>query len=130
MIQGMQGLLDSMEALPYSLQKNLIVRELRKGGQVIADEAARIAPRDDNDDDGFHMADSMMVVVSDQTFEGAVAKIGPSRKGYYGIFTEIGTIYVAGKHWLRRAFDSRIEEVTRTIGEGLGRAIEKEMKRL
>ncbi len=104
-------------------KKNIIVRSLRKGGEVIRVRAEQLAPVLTG-----NLKESMMVTVSDQTADSAVAKIGPSRKGFYGQFPEFGTINQSADPFLRPAFDSQREQAVKVIGEELARQIERELK--
>jgi len=124
-IEGMNDLLKSMEALPLVLQKTLIVRSLRKGGEPIREEAARNAP-DDPETPGSRIEVSVKVQVREQTADGAVAVIGPSSGGFVGIFSETGTAHQTAQPWLSPAFDSRKEEALSIIGDELGDGIESE----
>lgn len=121
-IQGLQDLLKKMDDLPLVLKKTLIVRALRKGAEPIRAEAERRAPWDTGG-----LAESMMITVSDQTAEGAIAKIGPSRKEFHGGFNEFGTAHMAAQPFLRPAFDEMQAEALRILGEDLAEGIEREM---
>ena len=124
-VEGMQELLDSMEGLPLALQKRLIVRSLRKGAEPIRQEAANLAP-DDPTTAGSRVKESMSITVTDQTATGATANIGPSRKGFMGIFAEQGTKRQPAKPFLQRAFDSKYDAAYNALEEELGDSIEKE----
>lgn len=114
-----------MEGLPLALQKNLIVRALRKGAEPIRERATELAP-DDPTTPGSRIRESMSITVSDQTATGAIARIGPTRAGFVGIFAEIGTAHQIADPFLQPAFDQKIDEAYRILGEELGSSIEKE----
>lgn len=124
-VQGLQSLLDSMEGLPFVLRKNLIVRALRKAGEIIARRGASLAPNDPMTA-GSRIADSMKVAVRDQTATGATAEIGPTGKGFVGIFHERGTKFMRARPWLSRAFDQSVDEAYDVLGKTLGDGIEEE----
>lgn len=126
-IEGLDELLGKMDGLPLVLQKNLIARSLRKGAEPIRAGAEQLAP-DDPTTPGSRIKEGMMITVSDQTAEGATAKIGPSRKAFFGQFEEFGTSHQAAEPFLRPAFDEKQEEAIRLVGEDLAEGIEKEMK--
>lgn len=123
-IHGLDELLASMEALPYSMQKNIIVRALRKGAEPIRERAEELAPFLTGT-----LKESMMITVSDQTADGATAKIGPSRKGFYGQFEEFGTARQRAEPFLRPAFDEKVKEAMQLAGEELASQIERSFRR-
>lgn len=124
-VEGMDDLLKSMESLPLALQKNIIVRSLRKAGQPIAEEIERRAP-DDPDTPGSRIETNIRVQVSDQTATGAVARIGPTTGGFPGIFAELGTAHQTAKPFIRPAFESTKEQALSILGDELGDQIERE----
>jgi len=105
-IHGLDALLRRMESLPLKLQKNIIARALRKGSVPIKEDAARRAP-DDPSTPGSRISESMMTVVSEQTATGAIAKTGPSRKGFFGKFAERGTKHQRKTPFLQPAFETK-----------------------
>lgn len=124
-VEGMADLLASMEDLPLALQKNIIVRSLRKAGEPIAEEIERRAP-DDPETPGSRIAKNIKVQVSDQTATGAVARIGPTSAGFPAIFTEAGSAHQAARPFIGPAFESKKEEAVGILGEELGDQIERE----
>lgn len=124
-VEGLQALLDSMEALPYVVRKNLIVRALRKAGEIIAEAIRRLAPNDPATA-GSRIADSVKVVVRDQTATGAYAEIGPSGRGFVGIFAERGTKRQRATPFLGPAFEQTEEKAYEALSEILGEGIEQE----
>lgn len=125
-IHGLQDLLKSMDNLPLVMQRTLIVRALRKGAEPIEERASQLAP-DDATTPGSRIRDNMMTTITDQTADGAIAKIGPSRKGFVGGFQEFGTAYHAAQPFLRPAFDEKQEEAIRIMGQELAEGIAKEL---
>lgn len=127
-IHGLQDLLKKLDDLGSLVKsKNVIARALRAGAEPIREEAGRRAPRGD---EAPHAADTMTTVVSDQTAEGAIAKVGPSKAGFYLSFHEWGTAHMSAQPFLRPAFDEKQDEALKLVGEELGRQIEKEMAKL
>lgn len=124
-VEGMQALLESMEALPLVVRKNLIVRALRKAGEIIAAAIRRLAPNDPATA-GSRIADSVKVVVRDQTATGAYAEIGPSGRGFVGIFAEHGTKRQGATPFLGPAFDQAEQTAYEAFSEILGDGIEEE----
>lgn len=124
-VQGLQDLLDSMERLKYSYQRKLIAGALRKGAKLIADLAKRLAPNDPATA-GNRIADNIAVSVVDQSATGARAQIGPTRKGFMGIFAEKGTVKQKATPFLEPAFDQKIEDAWRAISTEIADGIESE----
>lgn len=123
---GLQDLINNLGKLPLALgtQKNILARAGRAGGEVILEAFKQKAPRSD---EAPHAADSGVVVVSDQTADGCIVKVGPSKKGFYLTFQEFGTAHHSAQPSLRPAFDEKQEEAKRVVGEVIGREIESEM---
>lgn len=128
MIHGLQALLLKMDSLPLVMQKTLIVRALQKGAEPIEEQASQLAP-DDATTPGSRIRDNMMTTITDRTADGAIAKIGPSLKGFVGLFHEYGTIHQAAKPFLRPAFDGMQGDALTIISEVLTQGIEQELKK-
>lgn len=124
-VEGLQALLASMSDLPLVLQKNLIVRSLRKAAKPIADRMQATAP-DDPETPGSRVREAISVTVTDQTATGAIAKVGPTRRGFPAIFAELGTIHQPARAFIGPAFDHTIEDAYKQLGEELGDGIERE----
>lgn len=128
-IEGLQSLLDSMEGLELSKQKNLIARALRKGAQPIIQAAKRRAPNDPATP-GNRIADNITVAVREQTASGAVAEIGPTRKGFMGHFAENGTRRgQPARPWLAPAFDETHDDALELLADELGEGIDQEFSK-
>lgn len=127
-VTGFDDLLKSMDALPLALQKNIIVRSLRKGGVPILEEAQRRAPNDP-ETPGSRIAVSMKVEVREQSASGATAVIGPSGAGFVGIFSEVGTAHQTATPWLAPSFDYRKDKAFEILGTELGEQIETEFSK-
>ena len=126
-VKGMDGLLRKLDGMPYSVAKRAIARALRKGAEPIREEAARLAPRDDDPTHGGHAADTMMISVQDQSAIGAVAKIGASKAGFYLGQQETGNINHPAQAHLRPALDAKQREAEEILGNELARQIERAM---
>ena len=123
-VHGLDELMKKLDQLPSLVSaKNAIARALRKGAEPIRVRAEELAPRDED-----QLAESMMITVTEQSATGAIAKIGPSRKGFHGHFQEFGTADHAAQPFLRPAFDEQQEEALRIVGENLAAEIERAMK--
>lgn len=123
-IQGLDHLLAQLgEVNSLVQQKKILVKALREGAEPIRARAEELAP-DDPTTPGSRIKESMMISVQEQTATGAVAKIGPSRKGFMGQFHEFGTMFLSADPFLRPAFDEKIGEAVKIIGETLAEGIE------
>lgn len=142
-IQGLNGLVEKLNALPLALgtQKNIIARALRAGAEPIENRASELAPIYEGPikvqkrrGKSFTLVPgklkkTMMTVVADQTATGAVARIGPARGAFYGVFEEFGAYGKPGDSFLRRAYDEKLDEAVAIIGYKIGAEIEKELAR-
>jgi HK97 gp10 family phage protein len=108
--------------------KKIIVKALREGAEPIRERAEQLAP-DDPTTPGSRIKESMMVSVVEQTGTGAIAKIGPSRKGFVGSFQEFGTMHHSAQPFLRPAFDEKKDEAVKIMSDVLAEGIEKEAMR-
>ncbi len=125
-IQGLSELIDNLNTLPLKLgvQKNIIARSLRKGGEVMRARMEETAPRDTGE-----YAEHFMVTIAEQTAEGATAKIGASREAWRGNFNEFGTVNIPPQPTLRPAFDEKLQDTLSAIGMEMAAQIEREMAR-
>lgn len=120
-IEGMDHLLKKLGELPSLVQRRrILARSLRNGPLLIAQEAERRAPVDTG-----RLARNMVVTVTDQTASEAIAKIGPARSAFYGIFSELGTVKMAQQEFLGPAYNAKIDEAVAVIGFDLGKMIEE-----
>lgn len=124
-ITGLQELLKSMDGLDLSKQKTLIVRSLRKAGGPVQERIRALAP-DDPETPGSRIAENVGISVVDQTATGAIAQIGPTKRGFAGIFAEEGTVHQSAKPFIEPAFDETQDEAYSVLSETLGDFIEKE----
>jgi len=120
-VQGMDELLSKLGQLESYVKQGLILRQaLRDGAMLIRDEAEHLAPFETG-----RLQAEMMVTISDASAQEATAKIGPSRRGFYGSFNEFGTANTAAQPFLRPGFDAKVQEATAVIGYKLAEGIEK-----
>ncbi len=122
-IQGLDELLKKLDALPYAVSKLVVARALRKGAEPIRAEAEREAPFLSG-----RLQQEEVITVGEQTATEAIAKIGPSKKAFYGLFQELGTAHQTPQKFLEPAFEAKVSEATQLIGEELAAGIEKAMR--
>lgn len=124
-VHGLKELQDALDKLPIEIQERTLRFALRKGANVIAEGAARRAPRDTG-----KLAEDIVVRTRKDRAKGLVAEIGPSKKVFYGMFQELGTSFHAAQPFLRPALDEEGEKAVKELGSELGKAIERAVKRL
>ncbi len=122
-IRGLDQFLKKLDALPYAVSKLVVARALRKGAEPIRGEAEREAPHRTGE-----LQREEVIAVGEQTATEAIAKIGPSRKAFYGLFQEHGTAHQTPQKFLEPAFEAKVSEATDAIGQELAAGIEKAMR--
>ncbi len=122
-VRGLDELLKKLDLLPYAVSKLVVARALRKGAEPIRAEAEHEAPRLSG-----RLQREEVIAVGEQTATEAIAKIGPSRKAFYGLFQEFGTAHQTPQKFLEPAFESKVSEATDVIGKELAAGIEKAMR--
>lgn len=125
---GLQGLLNDMGELPRVLQRKLVAKALRAGGEPVETRAKQLAP-DDPETPFSRIEENIKTMVSEQTAEGAVAYIGPTKRGFMGQFAELGTAHQQATPFLGPAYDENEDRAYEIIGEVLGEGIEKHLKK-
>ncbi len=124
-IHGLEGLLQQLDGLESLVsQKRILSKALREGAQIIADEAEQLAPYDTG-----QLANSMMYTITEASASFAIAKIGPSRKGFYGIFDELGTAHQTAEPFLGPSLENKGDEALSAIAYFLEKGIAGEIKR-
>lgn len=118
-MQGADDLARVLRNLPEAIQRDRMVKALRRGGEPMRERMAQLAPRGRGRDTDFeHMADNIVVSLAnrigstaggrwrprDET-EHAVA-VGPQKSFFYGLFQEYGTVHHGAQPFMRPAFDS------------------------
>jgi HK97 gp10 family phage protein len=109
-------------------QKRLLARSLRKGAEPMRLRMQELAPIDPEHDEHI-LKEEMTTSVQEQLSTQAYARIGPSRKGFYGLFEEFGTIRQAAAPFIRPAWDEKIDEVLDLLKSTLWSEIEKAAKK-
>jgi HK97 gp10 family phage protein len=121
---GLDDFLSKMDGLQRTVSRLLIARAVKAGAMVIRDEAERLAPHGETG----RLADEEMVTVTEQTSSHALAKIGPSKKAFYGLFQELGTAHHAPQAFLEPAFESTVAKAIRVVGDTLANEIDRAVK--
>ncbi len=133
-IEGGQKFAKSLESLPFSKQRGVLVGMLKKAAQPVAERMKELAPVEPGKPD---LKDSMVVKSVSKIDDGselearslddseAAVAIGPSKDAFYGYFQEFGTA-PHGTHpghppqaFARPAFDQTQDAVLRAIQDDI-----------
>lgn len=106
----------------YAVQRQLLTQATRAGAEVIQIRAEALAPRRTG-----HLAESELIRIDSSQSNAAevVAKIGPDKSAFYGLFQEFGTAFMPAQPFLNPALeqvgDKALEVSAEIIGKGLER---------
>lgn len=106
-----------LQQLPDDMARIYLVDAVRAGGELIAEEAARRAPRDTGD-----LAASITVKVNKNVKSNGdpEAQIGPSKKEQrVGRYQELGTSHNPAQPFLRPALDTRGQDAIEAMRDVL-----------
>jgi len=132
---GLREIDELLKQLPKQVAGRVLTAGLRAGGNVIRAEAKRTAPR--RADPGAkpisssskkgrlpgYLRASIIVRAIREAGTSAKVIVGPSRRAFYGRFSEFGTSRQPARPWLRPAFDRTREAALKAIKESLGRNV-------
>jgi HK97 gp10 family phage protein len=137
-IKGLKELEKRLKALPKNVAgSNLLGKALRKGANVIRDEAKATAPYDPTIEDGVHVRNQIKVRRDPN----------PKKKGhneimyvkpvytkkypvYYWRFLEFGTAKMPATRFMTKAFENKKFEALRVFMVSLDKLITKEARKL
>lgn len=128
-VKGLAGLLADLGKLPLTMGKLIIVRSLRKAVEPIETRIAQLAP-DDPETSGSQIRENIASNITDQTATGAIALIGPTKKGFVAGFAELGTAHQPARPFIGPGFDQTYEDAIDIFVEEIGDSTEKELKKL
>lgn len=140
-VHGLRELEEELAKFGPEVAKRTLRAAVKKAGEPIREEAARLAPRGTGDKKGPHLADDIVLRIgakkgksfSEVLFgveSGSVtAQIGFTKETFYGMFQEFGTRFHAAHPFLRPAFDNESENAVRMIAAELKRGIEAQAKK-
>jgi len=134
-VTGGEDLAAQLRRLGASVRKKALIGVLKTAAVPIQGRAAELAPLDPRGQ--VHIKESIQVSVANQIgsmaggqwaaadeFQAAVA-VGPSRKGFYGLYLEYGTVKMSARPFLRPAFDYGSDRALTLIREGLWELLEQ-----
>lgn len=105
----------------HAVRRQLLTKATKAGAELIQAKASALAPRDTG-----QLAESQLVRIDSSSSNAAevVAKIGPDRASFYGLFQEFGTAFHTAQPFLQPALDQTQDEAIRVSGEILGEGLE------
>ncbi len=106
----------------HAMRRILLTKSVKAGAEIIRQRAEELAPRDTG-----QLAESELVRVigADSSAAEVVAKIGPSRASFYGMFQEFGTAFMVAQPFLQPALEQTQEEALKASAEIVGRGLEQ-----
>lgn len=121
-LQGLDQFDRALKQLSLVTQGQLLKQAVKKGAELIREEAENRAPRDT----GTLAEEEIVSVVAGESnaFEATV-KIGPSKKAFYGFFQEFGTAHHAAQPFLMPSFEEKQDEALQVVSDELRKAVEK-----
>src|SRR5262249_11484930 len=122
--KGFDELQEAFAALSYVGQKQTLARAARRGAEPVQIETPRQPPVHSGS-----LSQEIMIVVSEQTAEGVVAKIGPSKRAFYGSFVNQGTRFMAAEEFASSSLQDAGPEAIFRINETLRDEIERRLRR-
>jgi HK97 gp10 family phage protein len=118
-IEGLEDFEAKLKALEFAVQKESLIAAVKAGAEIIRAEAEARAPRRT----GTLAEEEMITVVESTAFE-VVAKIGPSKEAFYGLFQELGTAHMTAHPFLLPAAEDKKQEALDAAGKVLKDKIE------
>lgn len=117
-----------LSELPYTIARKVLRSALRKGANKVKNEAKARAPVDTGRGRASIMAKAMP---SSRKSDGLTVTInvGPSKKGFYLRWAELGKRGQTPTPFLRPALDAKSAEVVRDLGSDVAKAIRREANR-
>lgn len=131
-IAGAKELRAVLLKLPDRARKRVIASATRKGAQVVLAEVVAQAPVGTEPPDFQYgrLRDNIRVTaLKGNDADKAVFAVHNGR-AYWANFLEFGTRYMPARPFMRRALEVSVPKALKTIGEALGKGIEKEAKTL
>lgn len=115
-IQGFDEFEENLRKLELSVRRRVLLKAANAGADVLIPEASSRAPRGETGNLAAGITKRNAGRESDAN-EGSV-DVGPSRKQYYGLFQEVGTVHNAAQPFLKNAMDAneaKISEAMRDV---------------
>lgn len=124
-LEGGKQLEKALKQLPGRIAKKVVRGATLAGAGVVRKEAKRRVAFESGT-----LKKSISARKTDQTPTSVTYSVGPTTKGFYGQFLEIGTQHQQARPFLRPAFDEKQSEIVAKIEERLGKGIDREVAKL
>lgn len=125
-IKGFEELEQQFEKLKLVAQRAALIKAVRAGADPLRQEIANSAPKDEG---GLANDIVTQLMTSQNSVDSVAIRVGPSKKHFYGSFTDRGTKFIHGTHWMMDAFHRQLERIKALMGEVLRDEISKGLKR-
>ena len=125
-LEGAKELDLVLKKLPNAVRGRVMRSAAMAGARVVRDTAKRTVPVEQGD-----LRDAIVARSERDAGRHEVkVKVGPTRRGFYGLFLEFGTVRLPARPWLRPAWEASKGKALNRIGKALGPAIERAAKKL
>jgi len=127
---GGKAIEEILKKLPENVQREIGLKAVKEGAQVILEEAQRMAPvRTGRTFNAIDMQTTPKTKGEISVDIGVMrgAKRGDKKGAWYAHFVEFGTVQKGARPWLRPAFDTKAGEAVQLTGKALWKFIEKFM---
>lgn len=120
LIQGLDQLERKLREIELSVQRKALRDGVKEGAVLIAEEASRRAPVLTGE-----LQENIIVSMRDSESDAktVAARIGPSKRVFYGVFDEFGTAHMTSQPFLIPAFEAKKEEALQLTSEHFIEAI-------
>lgn len=124
LIRGLDELEAKLKKLSRVGQRKVLQKALKIGAEPIRQEAEDTAPRDTG-----RLAENEIVSLSqaESAPDQAVVKIGPSMQAFYGLFDELGTVFMVAQPFLEPALqrkkDEAIDQASAVLKDEVDKAV-------
>jgi len=137
-ILGLKELERRLKALGKEVAgKNLLGKALRKGANIIRDEAKANSPYDPNIKDDIHIKDNIKVRRDPNPKKSGKSEImyvkpfyTKKKNAWYWWLHEFGSVKTKGTRFMTKSFESKKNQALEAFQIDLGKQIEREAKKL
>ena len=114
----------NLDAIRNSVERQAVKKVLKTATEPLESEMKLLVPKKTGD-----LARSIETQISVKRKDSYNVKVGPlGEHGWRAHFIEYGTKFAAKHPFIRPAWDSRKEQVTNTIGHGIGAIVKGSIK--
>ena len=117
-ITGEKELNRRIQQLTSKLGKEALVDAVLAGAEIIRADASFRAPRKT----GF-LSEHIDKRVSERKTGRVMVDIGPTKKAWYGLFPELGTVHYPARAYLRPAIDENQDQVVAAVKDRLNQEL-------